>query len=410
VGVLMNPYMVLDFVRLSLKALSERRIRALLTTVGISIGPLVLVMMSSVVGGYSDYIVGKVTSLGQNAIAIFPNENYKLSEEDLQFMRALPEVARAEPFYSTQGVLKRGTEEVKVSIFAVDYTLLFEAIGSLKISEGEIPSETEVLYSIVGRKIAFKDSGERYFSIGDVLTLDVPKIEEGKITGKKTINIVLGAILEEYGGALIVDPDSTIFLSPEAGKRLLGMRDWSGIFVLAKDPSFVKTIVSTLRDKYEDKLRVIAFSAIAETISSVTDAINFINFSTSLSAFAVAIAGTAATMITAVMERTREIGVMKAIGYTNGQILFMILLESIMMSLIGGSIGISLGVVGAHLLSSQGFSIRGMVGLTFVVSPKITSTLIGQTILLTITVGLIGGALPAYRASKIPPVVALRYE
>jgi putative ABC transport system permease protein len=406
----MNPYMVLDFVRLSLKALSERRIRALLTTVGISIGPLVLVMMSSVVGGYSDYIVGKVTSLGQNAIAIFPNENYKLSEEDLQFMRALPEVARAEPFYSTQGVLKRGTEEVKVSIFAVDYTLLFEAIGSLKISEGEIPSETEVLYSIVGRKIAFKDSGERYFSIGDVLTLDVPKIEEGKITGKKTINIVLGAILEEYGGALIVDPDSTIFLSPEAGKRLLGMRDWSGIFVLAKDPSFVKTIVSTLRDKYEDRLRVIAFSAIAETISSVTDAINFINFSTSLSAFAVAIAGTAATMITAVMERTREIGVMKAIGYTNGQILFTILLESIMMSLIGGSIGISLGVVGAHLLSSQGFSIRGMVGLTFVVSPKITSTLIGQTILLTITVGLIGGALPAYRASKIPPVVALRYE
>ncbi len=405
----MNPYIILDFVRLSLKALSERRIRALLTTVGISIGPLVLVMMSSVVGGYSDYIVGKVTSLGQNAIAIFPNENYKLSEEDLQFVRALSEVARAEPFYSIQGVLKRGTEEVKVSIFAVDYTLLFEAIGSLKISEGSIPSETEVLYSIVGRKIAFKDSGERYFSIGDVLMLDVPKIEGGKIAGKKSINIVLGAILEEYGGALIVDPDSTIFLSPEAGKRLLGMRDWSGIFALAKDPSFVKTIVSTLRDKYEDRLRVIAFSAIAETISSVTDAINFINFSTSLSAFAVAIAGTAATMITAVMERTREIGVMKAIGYTNGQILFMILLESVMMSLIGGSIGISLGVVGAHILSSRGLSIRGME-LTFIVSPKITSTLIGQTILLTITVGLIGGALPAYRASKIPPVVALRYE
>jgi len=409
VGALMNPYIILDFVRLSLKALSERRIRALLTTVGISIGPLVLVMMSSVVGGYSDYIVGKVTSLGQNAIAIFPNENYKLSEEDLQFVRALSEVARAEPFYSTQGVLKRGTEEVKVSIFAVDYTLLFEAIGSLEISEGEIPSEREVLYAIVGRKIVFKDSGERYFSIGDVLTLDVPKIERGKIAGKKSINIVLSAILEEYGGALIVDPDSTIFLSPEAGKRLLGMRDWSGIFALAKDPSFVKTIVSTLRDEYEDRLRVIAFSAIAETISSVTDAINFINFSTSLSAFAVAIAGTAATMITAVMERTREIGVMKAIGYTNGQILFMILLESIMMSLIGGSIGISLGVVGAHILSSRGLSIRG-IGLTFVVNPKITSTLVGQTILLTITVGLIGGALPAYRASKIPPVVALRYE
>lgn len=405
----MNPYMVLDFIRLSLKALSERRARALLTTVGISIGPLVLVMMSSVVGGYSDYIVERVTSLGQNAIAIFPNENYKISEEDLQFVRSIPEVARAEPFYSTQGVLKRGAEEIRVSIFAIDYTLLFEAIGSLKISEGKVPSETEVLYSIVGRKIAFKDGGEQYFTVNDVLTIDVPKMEGGKITGKKSLNIILGALLEEYGGALIVDPDSTIFLSPEAGRRLLGMRDWSGIFVLAKDSSFVKSIVSTLRSKYEDKLQVIAFSAIAETISSVTGAINFINFSTSLSAFAVAIAGTAATMITAVMERTREIGVMKAIGYTSGQILLMILLESIIMSLIGGVVGISLGVFGAHILSSRGFNIRGM-GLTFVVSPKITLNLIVQTMLLTIIVGLVGGALPAYRASKIPPVVALRYE
>ncbi|MBS7610889.1 ABC transporter permease [Candidatus Bathyarchaeota archaeon] len=405
----MNPYMILDFIRLSLKALSERRARALLTTVGISIGPLVLVMMSSVVGGYSDYIVERVTSLGQNAIAIFPNENYKISDEDLRFVRSIPEVARAEPFYSTQGTLKRGTEEIRVSIFAIDYTLLFEAIGSLKISEGKIPSETELLYSIVGRKIAFKDSGEQYFTLDDVLTVDVPKIDGGKITGKKSLNVILGAILEEYGGALIVDPDSTIFLSPEAGRRLLGMRDWSGIFVLAKDPSFVKAIVSTLRSKYEDRLQVIAFSAIAETISSITGAINFINFSTSLSAFAVAVAGTAATMITAVMERTREIGVMKAIGYTNSQILFMILLESIMMSLVGGLVGISLGAFGAHILSSRGFSIRGM-GLTFVVSPKITSNLIVQTILLTITVGLVGGALPAYRASKIPPVVALRYE
>ncbi|MEM1569713.1 MAG: FtsX-like permease family protein [Candidatus Bathyarchaeia archaeon] len=405
----MNPYILLDFVRLSLKALSERRARALLTTVGISIGPLVLVMMSSVVGGYSDYIVERVTSLGQNAIAIFPSENYKLGDEELQFIRSIPEVARAEPFYSTQGILKRGTEEVRVSIFAIDYTLLFEAIGSLKISEGKIPPETEVLYCIVGRKIAFKDSGEQYFTLDDVLTVDIPKIEGGKITGKKSLNMVIGAILEEYGGALIVDPDSTIFISQEAGRRLLGMKDWSGIFVLARDPSFVKSIVSTLRNKYEDKLRVIAFSAIAETISSVTGAINFINFSTSLSAFAVAIAGTAATMITAVMERTREIGVMKAIGYTNGQILLMILLESIMMSLIGGIVGISLGVLGAHILSSRGFIIRG-IGLTFVVNPKITSELIAQTLLLTVAVGLTGGALPAYRASKIPPIVALRYE
>ncbi|MCX8205045.1 MAG: ABC transporter permease, partial [Candidatus Nezhaarchaeota archaeon] len=92
--------LLLDFLRLAFKALSEKRARATLTIVGIAIGPLVLVMMSSVVRGYSDYIVDRVTSLGQNSIAVFPRENYRLSEDDLSFIRSLPGVARAEAFYS----------------------------------------------------------------------------------------------------------------------------------------------------------------------------------------------------------------------------------------------------------------------------------------------------------------------
>ncbi|MGB9778080.1 MAG: ABC transporter permease [Candidatus Bathyarchaeales archaeon] len=403
--------MLRDFLRLSLKALSERRTRAVLTIIGIAIGPLILVMMSSVVGSYSKYIVERVTSLGQNAIAIFPTENYQLDEEDLNYIRGLDAVARAGPFYNTQGTVKRGTEEIKVSIFAVDYALLFEAIGSLEIGEGSIPSETDILSSIMGRKIAYKD-GEKHFSLNDVLTATVPKIEGGKITGKKTVNVVVGAILEEYGGALIVDPDSTIFMCLDAGKRLLGLSKWSGILVLVDNPANVKPTVSSLRQHYEEKVQIIAFSSIAEAISSVTGAINFINFSTSLSAFAVAVAGVAATMITSVMERTKEIGVMKAIGYTNHQILLMTLLESIMMSLVGAASGISTGVIGAYILSSRGFSIGGIgeSGLILQLNPLITPQLIIQTLTLTILIGLVGGALPAYRASKIPPVVALRYE
>jgi putative ABC transport system permease protein len=401
--------MFADFVRLSLKALSERRMRATLTIVGIAIGPLVLVMMSSVVGSYSNYIEERITSLGQNAIAIFPTENYRLDEEDLNYIRAIEAVRRAEPFYNTQGIVERGAEDVKVSIFAVDYSLLFEAIGSLKIGEGDIP--TEQSYVIIGRKIAYKDN-EKCFSLEDGLKLAVPKIEGGKIKGRKSIGVRVGAILEEYGGALIVDPDSTIFMCLEAGKGYLGMDRWSGILVLVNNPANVKPVVATLRQHYEDKAQIIAFSSIAEAVSSVTGAINFINFSTSLSAFAVAIAGVAATMITSVMERTREIGVMKAIGYTNRQILLLILMESIVMSLVGGTAGISIGVVGAYILASRGFTISGIgeSGITLQLNPLITPALITQTLALTILIGLVGGILPAYRASKIPPVVALRYE
>lgn len=403
--------MFMDFVRLSLKALSERRVRAALTITGIAIGPLVLVMMSSVVGSYSNYIEQRITSLGQNAIAIFPTENYRLDEEDLRYIRTIEAVKRAELFYNTQGIVKRGAEDVKVSIFAVDYSLLFEAIGSLEIDEGVVPTETEISRAIIGRKIAYKDN-EKCFYLDEGVSLTVPKIKEGKITGKTSRTILVSAILKEYGGALIVDPDSTVFICLEAGKRLLGMDRWSGILVLADSPANVKPIVSILRRYYEDKAQIIAFSSIAEAVSSVTGAINFINFSTSLSAFAVAIAGVAATMITSVMERTREIGVMKAIGYTNGQILLLILMESIVMSLVGGATGIFLGMVGAHILSSRGFRIGGIgeSGITLQLSPLITPALITQTLTLTILIGLVGGVLPAYRASKIPPVAALRYE
>jgi putative ABC transport system permease protein len=403
--------MLVDFLRLSFKALSERKLRAVLTIIGIAIGPLILVMMSSVVSSYSNYIVERVTSLGQNAIAVFPTENYQLDSEDLNYIRSISTVSRAEPFYNTQGILKRGTEELKVSVFSVEYDLLFQAIGSLKMGEGSIPSKASIIYTIVGRKIAFKDD-YRYFRIEDVLTLTIPKIEGGKITGKRNLNVVVGGILEEYGGALIVDPDSTIFMCFEAGKRLLGLERWSGIFILAEDPAYVKATVSTIRQHYEEKVQVIAFSAIAEAISSVTGAIDFINFSTSLSAFAVAVMGVAATMITSVMERTREIGVMKAIGYTNTQVLLMILLESVIMSLVGAAAGITSGVGGAYILSSRGFRIGGIGegGIVLSLSPTITMPLIFQTFALTVLIGLAGGVLPAYRASKIPPVVALRYE
>jgi putative ABC transport system permease protein len=116
-------------------------------------------------------------------------------------------------------------------------------------------------------------------------------------------------------------------------------------------------------------------------------------------------------MITSVIERTREIGVLKALGFTDFQVLLMILMESVAMSLIGGAIGIALGTVGAHMLASRGFEITtAQVIMVIKASPKITVTGISRAVLLTIFVGVLGGIFPAYRASKIPPAIALRYE
>ncbi len=407
---LLTSFLV-DAFRLAFKALRERKLRSSLTVLGIMIGPLVMVMMGSVVAGYSDYIVNQIASLGQNVVVIYPSSDYKLTQEDLDYVRSFPYVDEAEPFYATQGVIKRGGEEVQVYIYAAKVSLILRSIGGLEIVEGEAPSEGEVISALVGYKVAFDSQGNRQCGVGDVITITSREIKGGRVTNVRNVNVVVAGVLGEYGGALIFSPDQTIFLNLEAGKRLLNLKEWSGIFVLLEDPIHVGNFIKSVRRAYGGKLTTVAFQAIAEIASSITSAVAFINFTTSLSALAVAVAGITATMVTSVMERTREIGVMKAVGFTNAQVVVMILAESLAMSLIGGSMGIALGVVGAHALASRGLQIASETTTLLVVArPALTPDLFSLTFGLTVFVGVAGGLLPAYMASKIPPAVALRYE
>jgi len=402
---------LVDAFRLAFKALRERRLRSALTMLGIMIGPLVMVMMGSVVAGYSDYIVSRVASLGQNIVIIYPSSGHKLTQEDLDYIRSFHYVDEAEPFYSTQGMIKRGGENVQVYIYATKLSLILKTVGGLEVVEGEVPFEGDAISALVGYKVAFDDQGNRQYRAGDVITITSSEVKGGRVTNVKNINVVIAGVLGEYGGALMFSPDQTIFLNPDAGGRLLNLKEWSGIYVVLRDPIYVGDFTKSLRDVYGNKLVIIAFQAMAKIASSITSAITFINFATSLSALAVAVAGITATMVTSVIERTREIGVMKAVGFTNSQVVMMILAESLAMSLIGGSIGVALGVVGAHVLASRGLEITAETTTLLVVTqPALTPDLFSLSFGLTVIVGVIGGLLPAYMASKIPPAVALRYE
>jgi len=279
--------------------------------------------------------------------------------------------------------------------------------------KGSLPGPNEVSKSLVGYKIAYNDNGDKCYDLNDVVSVSVSIYQNNKGLVRKNINLMISAVLEEYGGALFFSPDSTLFISYDAGKKILGFNDWSGIIVLVRDVYEVRNVTNTLRNYFSGNADVISFSAIADSVASVTRVVDFINFTTSLSAFAVAVSGVAATMITSVMERTREIGVMKAIGYTNTLVMILIIMEAILMSLIGAGIGVSLGVVGAYILSGRGLTLSGMMESSTIViyaPPKISLENILFVILLTISIGILGGILPAYRAAKIPPATALRYE
>ena len=407
----MSLTFIIDSIRFATKTLFDRKMRATLTIIGIAIGPLALVMMTSVVEGYSNYIVNKLQSLGQNLILVTPNENFKLTSKDLDTIRAIPGVYRAEPFYLTQGKIRIGFKEKNVMIYALPIDFILEAIANLEILTGSIPSTSQIVRGVVGYKIAFDDNENQIYYLDDSITITLFKVESGGRVKVKRVTILISAVLDKFGGAFTLNPDETIFLNLDAGPRLLGLKDWSGILVLAESSDIVFNIQREIRNRYRDSVSVISFQGIASAISSVTSAINFIMFTTSLSAFAVAVAGVAATMITSVIERIREIGVMKAVGFTDKQVLFMILSEGLVMSLIGGLIGILLGIAGAHILASRGLRIRtGLAQIVIYVAPIISPQLIIKTIVITILVGIVGGLFPAYKAAKIPPAVALRYE
>jgi len=404
--------LVSDILRLSVKTLSEKKLRAILTIIGIAIGPMALITVGSVTSGYGDYIVNSIMGLGQNLIVVTPAGDYKLTQDDLNTLRSIDGVVDASPFYSTQGEMYIGGEKKTVFIYGVNPEFILNALTSLTIKEGTAPAPTDLGKALVGYKIAYSDNGEAQYGLGDVISITVYQVQQGGKIQVRRLSVSITGILDEYGGAAFLNPDQTIFVPMETVEKMLGVKDWSGILLLAESPEKVDAVSSRIRNMYGGNVDVISFLAIARIASSIVSAVNFITFAATLAAFAVAVAGTASTMITSVVERTREIGVMKALGFRDRQVLILIIMEGVVMSLIGCVIGLATGLAGAHVLSSRGLVISsgGVFAMSIQASPKITAELVGETIALTILTGILGSIFPAYRAMEIPPAVALRYE
>ncbi len=397
----------IDVLRLAVSILRERRVRAILTIIGIAIGPAAMVAIIGTVQGYSNVIIGQLSSLGENTIVILPSTTYSIKESDLRYFEGLPGVSEVTPFYTINGIYRRSDgKELDVSIYAVDIEELFKIISSLAIKEGSIPPKTAYTTSVVGYGIAFDEEGNKFVEVGGTVTVRTVVVEGEKIR-TKLYNFRVSGILEEYGNALVMNPDATIYLPLEAGRTVLGLSKYSGVLITVRASEYISLVTDEINDRYGELVQIVAFRRIAESVGSVINTLNFLLFTLSISAFIVAITGIMATMFTSVIERTREIGVLKALGYTNRQVLLLILAESTVMSIIGGLIGIGIGTIGAFILASRSFRLGNV---TLYASPDISPWLLGFSIGMAILVGIVGGFIPAYRASKIMPVEALRYE
>jgi putative ABC transport system permease protein len=243
--------------------------------------------------------------------------------------------------------------------------------------------------------LASKDMFERDIGIGDSVFISDKKFK------------VIG-ILKSVGNS---QDDRQVYITLENLREISGGKDsLSSIFVKVSDVSRIDEISNSIEKKLDREYGKGTFSAITseqliERIGGIISILSFVLGGIASISLLVAGVGIANTMFTSVLERTREIGIMKAIGATNYNIMEIFLIESALIGAIGGCIGCFVGFV-----FSQVISIVAASSLPIQFKTVVTVDMILMGVGFSIVVGVISGLVPARKAAKLQPVDALRYE
>ncbi len=397
---------MIEYLRFSILNLSYHKTRTLLTLLGMIIGVAVIIAMVSIGKGMDVSINEQLEKMGGDKITIMPagmryfssmsapREYVAFTQKELSEIKRISRVKDAVPYFMRNALVEYRNEKKEVSVAGgtrKDYDV-FRAFYTLK--EGRLFEDSESNVVVLGYRV-WKDEFDNEIRVGDII----------KVKGKKFK--VIG-LLEEIGNR---GDDTTIYMPLKAAQALFDAEnEISMIFVVAESEEIVDNVAKKIEDRLE-KLRgtkdfeVLTSENLAKQIAQVTNIITFVLggiASVSLLVGGIIIMN---TMLMNVIERTREIGIMKATGATSRTILLIFLVEAMVIGMVGGSMGIGLGYIISKIIETIGkFYMEG--GFITVINIK----LIVGAMCFSILVGIISGAYPAYKAAKLDPIEALRYE
>jgi putative ABC transport system permease protein len=370
---------------LALKNIMRNRTRTILTTLGILIGIGAIVALGSIAEGI-DASIQSSLQLTASKITVMPADSglfsvgNDLTPEDLEILEGIGGVEDIVPVVISLGAIQpfSGPEYIVIGI-EPGKTQYF--VGeNVKMYQGRPLEDGDSGAAMIGRTIA-----EKYnIQVGDSWTVEE---EDFEIVG----------IIDETG---ISDIDASVLVTLEDLRGVLETENYYSVYLIPDDVKDTEKIAAEIEDASDD-LQAMTSEELARQASEIVDQIRFFTFGIGAIAAFVGGLGVMNTMIMAVLERRREIGVMKAIGATNRMVLTQILTESALISLIGGIGGVLLGMGASYILISASFG-----QISPVVTPSLALTGIGFALFL----GVIGGLYPARKASKLDPVDALRYE
>ena len=415
--------MIVESVGIALRALTVNKLRAALTMLGIIIGVAAVITLMSVGAGVQEYITGQFAGLGTNLLFVFPGSSKEprslavgysggtstLTEGDARALvdpQRAPDVLNVSPVVRQRSQVIAGRENTLTLVRGV--TPSYEFVRDYRQTLGAFIREADLLerarVALVGPAVVDKLFPNGEYPIGRMI----------RIAG--TAFRIVG-LLEKKGGTGYGNDDDTVMIPLTTAQERLsqaptrrGEHVVSIIVVQAVSQermnAAAEQVTTVLRERHK-----IAFRDEDDfTVFNQTDILNVFGQITGvITAFLGAIAGISLVvggigimniMLVSVTERTHEIGLRKAVGAKRRDIRLQFLVEAIVLSVVGGLIGIAVGTAGALAIS------RLVEGFHAVVSPDAVLLATG----FSAAVGLFFGLYPAWRAGNLNPIDALRYE
>lgn len=397
----------------AIDAILANRMRSILTMLGVIIGVASVIALMAIGNGFSQDITGEITSIGTNLINIstdFDNSGGypALSLDDVAAISNplnVPDVSDVSANVQGNQNVVAGGESLSTSVAGVTANYLaMNNLDEFQLGDGLTQNDldTAARVAVLGAGIA-----------SDLFGSEFPIGEQVRING---VSYEVVGILEESGGGLAGNTDDMAFIPlTTAQSRLYTERTRSGEKIVTsitaqaesteKVDSAIRQVTETLRDQHninygdDDDFIIFDQSSLLDTVNTVIGSLTA--FLGAIAAISLVVGGIGIMniMLVSVTERTREIGIRKAIGALRRDILTQFLLESMVLSLLGGLIGILLG-----------WGISSLAGAIFDLTMAVDLGTIALSASFAAVVGLIFGIYPAWRASNLRPIEALRYE
>ncbi|HIE15281.1 TPA: ABC transporter permease [Candidatus Bathyarchaeota archaeon] len=401
----------------SFEALKERRLRASLTTLMVIMGASLIVSLNGTGNGFRNFVDEQFSSLGANVLILSPrSENLEMNKALAQEMEKIDGVKEVIPYIQQISLIISRGDEQKSIVVGVDQSKLPLLFPTISYEVGTYVSESDSIGIVLGYEVARSSDEKGFFAnLGQTV-----KIRYRTYQGQKPItyerSFIVRGILK-YIGSGVVPVDQMVFISTSAANNFFNRKgNYDGFYLVTENSNVNEKVRRVLQKKYGDDLVIISPQVIANMIHKISSGIYIFIRIVAMVSLLVASVGIITTLQTSVMERIKEIGLLKALGFTQHLILLLFLAEAMIIGILGGSIGVLFGIglsygMSALLGRSLHFeSLSGSRTIVLHITPAFDLWNIISTWILCVVLSIISGLYPSWRASRLDPVVALRYE